>query len=61
MLLGKAKSADKAQLQILYLDDELWVHRTGVCVCVCVRVCVCACVRACVRAANVQESTGAPD
>lgn len=26
---GKAQSAPKAQLQVIYLDDDLWVHRTG--------------------------------
>eukprot|EP00802_Teleaulax_amphioxeia_P018639 Tamp_18840.p1 GENE.Tamp_18840~~Tamp_18840.p1 ORF type:complete len:373 (+),score=61.48 Tamp_18840:86-1120(+) len=26
---GKAQSAPKAQLQLLYVDHELWVHRSG--------------------------------
>lgn len=26
---GKAESAPKAQLQLMYLDDDLWVHKTG--------------------------------
>jgi len=26
---GKAESAPRAQLQLLYLDHELWVHKTG--------------------------------
>ena len=26
---GKAESAPKAQLQLMYADKDLWVHKTG--------------------------------